>query len=128
MKFFAAAILAFGASAIRLEEEKLPHEPPTCPAFDLAFAQNALASAANFVASVNTDGDDSVSTKEVFDALWCIHEWKLATKEEAVSAYEDFQDAAGADGKVAVADAIEAIQKEMDAGKMAKAPTAAPTV
>ena len=43
-----------------------------------------------------------------------------------MSAYEDFQDAAGADGKVAVADAIAAVQKEMDAAKMPKPPTAAP--
>ena len=70
MKFFAAAILAFGASAIRLAEEEkkeeheheLPHEPPTCPEFDLAFVTEALSSAEAFVASINTNGDEFVNT------------------------------------------------------------------
>ena len=134
MKFFAAAILAFGASAIRLAEEEkkeeheheLPHEPPTCPEFDLAFVTEALSSAEAFVASINTNGDEFVNTQEVFNALWCMHEWELISECDGIKAYEEFQEHAGEEAKVPVADAVAAVQKEFDDGHMPQPPAEAP--
>ena len=131
MKFFAAAILAFGASAIRLAEEEekkeeLPHEPPTCPEFDLDFAKKALESAENFVAAINMDDDEFVTTQEVFNALWCMHEWELISECDGRQAYKEFEEHAGEDAKVSVADAVAAAQKEFDEGHMPELPTEAP--
>ena len=115
MKFYAAALLALGAAAMKLAHETdadgnraLPHEAPDCgepPSQEDAEA--AFASPEAFAAVVDTANaegvaDGMISEREAFNALYCLVEWGALEEEEAWEAFDGFQEAYGAGGSVSV--------------------------
>ena len=112
MKFFAAALLAIGATAISLQgTDKLPFPAPTkCP--EKPTLEDLKAATPEQVFDVvDADKSGAVSLQEAFNALYCLNSWDYLSEADAKTAYSEVKKAAGADGSLTKAEAGKAAAK-----------------
>ena len=87
MKIYAAALLALGTAAINLTQAPVCGDPPS--EAEVYEATASPAAFADLVDSANAEGvaDGTITEQEVFNTLYCMHDWGAISEEEAMDAF-----------------------------------------
>ena len=112
MKFFAAALLAVAASAVKIQDAFVkPFPDPTCPAKPTKAEQDAAKANPELVFNkVDADGSGKISPQEGYNALYCAVDWGFITKDQAITAGKYLLKVAGDDKLLSKDEAKKALE------------------
>ena len=106
MKFYAAALLALSAAAVKVadldaEIDAMMKTPPTCGDEPSKADQDKGKDNPEAVFDmIDADGSGGISAQEGFDALYCAASWGWISEDEARMAFKYLAGFAGDDGEL----------------------------